>query len=324
MVDILLAAYNGEKYISEQLESILCQTYSDIRILIRDDGSTDHTLDIIRTYEQKEPERIHVFENHPATGSAKANFFRLLQDADSDYIMFCDQDDIWNSDKVELTLNRMRELEVEAASEQKADNERAEIQMQMPLLVHTDLNVVDEKGKLLAASFQQYMNLPVEKSLRQLIIQNYVTGCTVMINRCLAEYMKRTEQVEQVLMHDHWAALIASVFGKMAYLDVPTIGYRQHGNNSVGAKDARSISYLYGKFRKGKRQFRRELLHSAGQAGYFIRLYGPLPSHAEETEMLTAYAGLGTMNKRQRIRFYVHYRVFKQGMIRRTMQILWG
>lgn len=324
MVDILLAAYNGEKYISEQLESILHQTCSDIRILIRDDGSTDHTPDIIRAYEQREPGRIHVFENHPATGSAKANFFRLLQDADSEYIMFCDQDDIWNSDKVELTLNRMRELEVEAASEQKAGNKRAGVQTQIPLLVHTDLNVVDEKGKLLAASFQQYMNLPVEKSLRRLIIQNYVTGCTVMINRCLAEYMKRAEQLEHVLMHDHWAALIATVFGKTAYLDIPTMGYRQHGNNSVGAKDARSISYLYERFRKGKRQFRRELLHSARQTGYFIRLYGPLPSDGKETEMLTAYAGLGTMNKRQRVWFYVHYRVFKQGMIRCIMQIVWG
>lgn len=324
MIDILLATYNGEKYIAEQIESILHQTFQDFRIILRDDGSTDNTLSIARRYEAEYPKQIRVFQNQPATGEARKNFFRLLSDADSDYVMFCDQDDIWNPDKIEITLRRMKKLESEVASEQEADNENTGDGNRIPLLVHTDLSVVDGEGKMLAASFQRYMNLPVRKTLNQLIIQNYVTGCTVMVNRCLVDYMKQAEQIEDVLMHDHWAALIASVFGRMVYLDIPTMQYRQHGNNSVGAKDARSISYLYGRFRKGRKQFRRELLHSARQIGYFIKIYGPLPSEVGIAELLTAYSGLRKMNKLQRIRFYVHYRVFKQGIIRCIMQMLWG
>lgn len=311
MVDILLASYNGENYIAEQLESILKQTWRDFRIIIRDDGSQDTTLSILRRYEAEYPDQIRVMENQPPTGAAKRNFFRLLHDSDGEYVMFCDQDDIWNSDKIVLTMNEMNRLEKQYGKE-------------VPLLVYTDLSVADQTGQVIAASFQRYMKLPVRKAFNRLIIQNDVTGCTVMINRCLAEYMRWAEQTDRILMHDHWAAMLASVFGRRSYLDIPTMRYRQHGNNSVGAKDARSISYLYGRFRAGRKQFRKELLSSAGQAEYFIQLYGSLPMNPERKALLTAYSGLGNMNKLQRIRFYGKYRVWKEGVLRRIMQIVWG
>lgn len=311
MVDILLAAYNGENYIAEQLDSILQQTCRDFRIIIRDDGSRDSTCSILRRYEAEHPDRIRVMVNQPTTGAAKKNFFQLLSDSDSEYVMFCDQDDIWGPDKIALTMNEMDKLEKQYG---KA----------VPLLVHTDLSVADRTGRVIADSFQRYMKLPVQKAFNRLIIQNDVTGCTVMINRCLAEYMRRADQTDRILMHDHWAAMIASVFGKRAYLDIPTMRYRQHGDNSVGAKDAGSISYLYERFRAGRKQFRKELLRSAEQAAYFMEVYGSLPMEAEGKLLLTAYSGLGRMNKLQRIRFYAKYQVWKQGMIRRIMQIVWG
>ncbi|MDD4782006.1 MAG: glycosyltransferase, partial [Tissierellia bacterium] len=129
MIDILLASYNGEKYIGEQIESILNQTYQDWFLYIKDDCSIDNTLDIALEYERKYIDKIKVIKSDIPSGSAKNNFFSMLPYSQNDYIMTCDQDDIWLPNKIELTFNKMKDVEKENSN--------------IPILIHTDLKVVD-------------------------------------------------------------------------------------------------------------------------------------------------------------------------------------
>lgn len=129
---ILISTYNGEKYLKEQLDSIFSQSYKDFEIIARDDGSSDETINILKSY------NIKILDTDKNLG-AKLSFSTLLNDAvtntDRGYFMFCDQDDIWKSDKIEKTITTMKELEKENTD--------------LPLLVHTDLEVVDEKLNVL-------------------------------------------------------------------------------------------------------------------------------------------------------------------------------
>lgn len=311
MIDILMATYNGENYIAEQLDSISKQTVTDYHILVRDDGSTDSSMQVLEAYQKKYPDKLTVYENTPPSGSAKKNFFRLLMDAEQEYVMFCDQDDIWNPDKIELTLKKMKWAEDTFGTD-------------VPILVHTDLAVADAKGEIISPSFHKYMNLSCEPTVNRLIIQNQVTGCTVMVNRALYKKMQKVRDTEAILMHDQWAALIAAAFGQVIYLDTPSLRYRQHGDNSVGAKNARSLSYLFQRWKQGKGQFRRELFKSMRQVQYFMELYGDMEMPAEIRELLEGYGTLEQETKWKRMRFYHQKKVQKQGTIRRIMQYVWG
>lgn len=217
-INILLSTYNGEKYLKEQLDSIFSQSYKDFQIIARDDGSNDKTIEILKSY------NIKILDTDKNLG-AKLSFSTLLDYAvtntDANYFMFCDQDDIWKSDKIEKTIAMMKELE-------KANTN-------LPLLVHTDLEVVDEKLNLLNKSFWKYEKRdPSLNSINRLIMQSTVTGCTMMINRKLAEMSLLIS--ENSIMHDWWISMVASNFGKIAYLEESTISYRQHSSNDTGSK----------------------------------------------------------------------------------------
>ena len=143
MITVLLAVYNGEKYLKEQIESILNQSVKDVKIVIRDDGSTDNSGEIITSYCNEFPDKISCIKGE-ATGSAQKNFAELLKNCDSDYIMFSDQDDVWLCDKIEKTYNAMV---------------KAEQNSQTPVLVHTDLKVVDDKLCEISPSFFDFQKL---------------------------------------------------------------------------------------------------------------------------------------------------------------------
>ncbi len=227
MITVLLAVYNGEKYLKEQIESILNQSVKDIKILIRDDGSTDNSAEIISFYCDKYPNKISSIVGLP-TGSAIGNFSKLLKNCDSDYIMFSDQDDVWLPDKIEKTLAAMQ------SAEQMSEN---------PILVHTDLKVVNQNLDEIAPSFFEFQKL-IQKdiTLPKLLVQNYVTGCTIMINRALRE--KCGEIPGECIMHDWWLALDAVLFGEIICINEPTMLYRQHDANQVGAKAAYGVSFI--------------------------------------------------------------------------------
>lgn len=219
---ILLATYNGGKYLREQLNSIIKQTYQDYTLYIRDDGSTDDTLAIIDEYIKLHPHRICLLRDDITHRGAANSFMWLLENVDSDYYMFCDQDDIWVPNKIELTLKKMLLVE--------RDNPR------VPILIHTDLKVVDEDLRTISPSFWGAMKLKpnILQHINYIAVCNCVTGCTMMINKIAREYS--LSMPNDAPMHDHWIAYVCAYNGVIDNLPSQTILYRQHGNNTVGAK----------------------------------------------------------------------------------------
>ena len=312
MIEILLATYNGEKHLEEQLASIEEQTYKNWRLRVHDDQSSDGTWEILKAFQQKYgEEKVILKKNVPASGGSKYNFIGLIQASDAEYIMCCDQDDVWHKDKIEKTFRRMRQIEQRFGKD-------------LPLLVYTDLKVVDEKLNEIHPSFHKCMNLRTDSVLNYELIQNQVTGCTVMFNRVLKNYMNVLKNVEHIVMHDHWLALIALVFGKMSYLNQATMDYRQHGNNVVGAQDARSLSYLWSRFKRGKERFVQDMKASCRQVSYFCILYKTCIESEKVIKLLYNYAHLYDVNKIKRIYCFLKFGFWKKGMIRKIMQMIWG
>lgn len=312
MIDILLATYNGGAYLKEQLESIAAQSVTNWRLLVGDDGSEDETVAIAKAFQKKFPKgQVSLYSKESKGQGAKGNFIRLCREATSDYVMFCDQDDVWHPDKISKTLIRLKQMERQYT---KA----------VPLLVFTDLVVVDQQLKELSPSFITYMNLPRKITMNRLLIQNSITGCTVMMNKCLCDHLKQVEDVDRILMHDHFAAMIACGLGRLNFLPEATIDYRQHEHNSVGAADANSLRYLFYRMKRGREKFFNDMKNSMDQAGYFYQLYKDEIVSRECSKLVCAYAKLHRKNKFYRMVFYIRNKVLKYGWLRAIMQILWG
>ena len=283
MVTILLAVYNGEKYLTEQLESLLGQTFDDIKIVVRDDGSTDNSINVIKDFCNKYPKKIFCISGEP-TGGAKQNFAALLDSCDDEYIMFCDQDDVWVPDKVEKTLNAMQSAEAGDKS--------------TPVLVHTDLMVVDETLNVISNSFFDFQKLSYNMNLPQLMVQNNVTGCTVMINRALKE--KCGAIPHECAMHDWWLALVATAFGKIEFLKQPTIMYRQHSGNQVGAKASYGLAFIKRKL-STLDEVRKNYNATYTQANAFLERYGECLGK-EQYDLIKTYCEIPAMCKFKKIK----------------------
>jgi len=306
MITILMAAFNGEKYIAEQIESILSQTETDWQLIIQDDCSMDSTAKIAQEFARKYPEKIQLIERETQSGSAKNNFSSMLQLVDTEYMMTCDQDDVWLPNKIELTVRKMDELET---LENKAK----------PILVHTDLRVVDEKLEVIEDSLFQRLNLDSRRDkFNNLLAQNIVTGCTMMVNRALL--YKVNEVPEQAIMHDRWFALIAAAFGKIAFVNEVTVLYRQHSNNEVGAKRTRSFCYNL-KRMLNKEQSKLVLRNTYLQAETFLDIYGEQLSPLL-FKVGKVYALIPTYGKLKRIQIIHHYDFWKTGLSRKCGQVL--
>ena len=302
-----MAAYNGEKYIAEQIESILGQTETDWKLVVRDDCSTDSTVGIVRRYREKYPEKITAFVSEKNSGSAKNNFFSLLRHADGDYCMFSDDDDVWLPDKIRVTLLKMKELEKTFGAD-------------LPLLIHTDLRVADEALKTISESMFQIQKL---KSTRDrfpnLLSQNIVTGCTAMANRSLIHMATEAGLPERAVMHDWWLALLAAAFGGIGFVDAATVLYRQHGNNEMGAKDADDFSYNAGRLLHVG-QARRALQNTYEQALEFYQKYGSKLKESDRAAVRD-YGSIPRQKKWDRLRTLQRYDCWKTGFYRKLGQI---
>lgn len=288
MVTVLLAVYNGEKYLKEQIDSILTQTVKNIKIVIRDDGSGDGSPLIIDDYCNKYPQIISKLEGAP-TGSAKQNFAKLLENCDSDYIMFCDQDDVWLPEKIEKTLAAMQKAEGDGKT---------------PVLVHTDLKVVDHSLNVISPSFFEFQKLIQDDiTLSKLLVQNYVTGCTVMINRALKE--KCSNIPENCIMHDWWLALVAVLFGKLVCVQEPTMLYRQHESNQVGAKASYGIAFVKRKLATLDK-VRENYNATYTQAKLLLDCYDGVLGE-QQKEIIEIYCKIPRMNKFKKIRTMQKY-----------------
>ena len=304
MVSVLLASYNGEKYIREQLDSILNQTFSDLSIVISDDLSADGTPEIIREYEEQYPGRVRSLRNSERSGSAQNNFFRLLKSEADDYIMLCDQDDVWLPDKVEVTLREMKKLEAEWGEG-------------VPLLVHGDLSVTNKKGGILHKSMAEYQKIAVhDNRFSHYLVENNITGNTVMINRVLLGFL--ADVPKECVMHDWWLGLLASCFGRISYIDRPLVLYRQHGENQMGSK---SDKEQYAERIRNQDAVRENYRKMFAQAQMFLKLYGNEMS-LEQREVLEHFIKLPEKNRAEKIYTIWKYKLMKSTLIRTLGQML--
>ncbi len=308
-VAILLATYNGEKYIAEQMDSLLVQSCEEeMKIYVHDDGSKDSTSAILEKYAREHPELIDILQGEP-TGSACDNFFFLVNRVQAKYYFFCDQDDIWHKEKVRQSLAAMKKLEQDVGTDR-------------PLLVFSDLEVMAEDGATKAPRMSAYQSLdPTRISFRELMIQNVITGCAVAINDKCAEYMRRTkpEEYDGVVMHDWWAALIAAKFGRIGYIDAPLARYRQHDSNTLGARKVMSTRYLREKLPGGA--ISRSMREKEEQTALFLKTYH---QPVEGNETAYAFSVLHTKTKWQRLAFYRKNHVWKSGVLRNIGLVLFG
>lgn len=299
-IDIVLATYNGAAYLSQQLESLLDQSHQNWHLYARDDGSRDDSRNILKSFQRAYPERVTLLDDELGPLGIVGNFQRLLQASQAPYVALCDQDDVWLPHKLTHSLATLRETEKETGA-------------QWPLLVHSDLQVVDAKLKPLAESFWAYQHLDASRgwSLNRLLVQNVVTGCTVLMNRALLN--KALPLPAGVLMHDWWLALVAASFGQVIALPEAGLQYRQHGRNGVGAQAWTPKLWLNKALAANR--MRQALRNTQAQADLLLQAYAGELSLAQR-DMLSAYAQLSTIPAWRR-RYLLHkYGFFKTGLLR--------
>lgn len=211
---IVMATYNGEKYVGQQIDSIIQQTYTHWCLLIRDDGSTDNTVQIIKQYAERYPQ-ITILEDRLGNLGFNKNFITLIQAANSPYISICDQDDVWLPEKLALNIEAIK---------------RIEITPQIPALVHSDAWMVDSNLNLMHAAWIGKRG--EVQGLNGIAFANSVQGATVLFNQALKTI---AVSVPIEVPYDYHLALLAVFKGKRHYLNLPLLKYRQHSQNAIGS-----------------------------------------------------------------------------------------
>lgn len=226
-IAILLATYNGEKYIAEQIHSLLTQTMQGWTLYVHDDGSTDGTVKILEEFRLQYPQ-IKILD-YPSQGGAKDNFLSLVDRVEADYYFFCDQDDVWFPQKVQLTMERMTYLEQSNQGK--------------PIVVHSDLIVTDDELNVIHESFLQYSGIHPEflTTFNQAPVSGLTTGCTMCFNS--KAKLSILHPYTDALMHDYWVTLCTlRCGGIVSLINSPLLYYRQHGSNTLGAKDRAQLT----------------------------------------------------------------------------------
>lgn len=276
-----MAAYNGEKYIKQQIESIMKNTYENIHLTIYDDTKEEQTsaamTDILSLMNEKYGDKITYKKNAQNKGCTR-NFLEGLQASEAEYTMFSDQDDYWNKDKVELTVEKMKQMESKYGKD-------------TPLVVFTDAIVVDSKLNLIHRSFHRSNHLNTKRlGLAHLLMENKLIGCTMMMNQALRN--KIIAIPEKARVHDWWIALVAATFGQIGYLEESTILYRQHEDNVIGNQEYGS----YIKKRLASLKSQREVIYSnMKQAEEFLEIYHMFISK-EQKALIGRFANLNKRN----------------------------
>ncbi len=221
-VIVVLSAYNGERHIAEQIESIRAQRFAGWSLIVRDDGSTDNTAGIVESFAKRDP-RISLVSDKRGNIGPWASFGELLaiaHERGAEYVFLADQDDVWDSVKMAEQWALM------TVHEKINGTDR-------PVLVHSDLKVVDEDLREIHSSFRDFQRSSYDSSdpLRTLLIHNAVAGCTIGVNRALLDFAL---PLPAGAWHDWWLALSAAATGVIDSTRAPAVLYRQHSHNVVG------------------------------------------------------------------------------------------
>ncbi|WP_163323676.1 glycosyltransferase family 2 protein [Draconibacterium mangrovi] len=230
MVDILLSTFNGRSYLPDLLKSLQSQTFTDWRLIVRDDGSTDETLSMLKHFKETHPKKIIIVDEKIKNLGPMRSFEKLMEYSSAEYIMFCDQDDVWLPHKIEESLACIQQLE------QNNPHKAA--------LVFSDLEVVDEQLNTISSSFWNYSKVNPDNvyNCYRLLINNPAPGCTFIMNKKVKPLVLPFP--EQARMHDWWIVLKVAESGVIDYLKKPGLLYRQHKKNKVGAEAIKNTYLL--------------------------------------------------------------------------------
>lgn len=295
-IDILLSLFGTSPFLPEMLRSLQEQSLQGASLICRKDAPCDELIRPLRCMHFAK-----VLNGDEHLGVA-GSYWELLKHSTAEYTMFADQDDVWHANKIAVTLDAMRKLE-DIHGKKK------------PLLVHSDLQICDEKLNVLHKSFIRFQALnPSLTQLRHLMIQNNVTGCTMMINKALKQLLRPFPA--EAICHDWYIALVAASLGKVFFLPEATIDYRQHVNNVFGAKGRRPQKMHHDVLRK-------QLTKTQRQAGAFAWQYADLLSK-EQRDLLLAWADCETESSYiKKLKQVLKYRLRKNDLIR-TAGLLWA
>jgi glycosyltransferase involved in cell wall biosynthesis len=299
-IDILLTTYNGERFLREQIDSILAQTETGWKLTLRDDGSTDGTLEIIRQYVRDHHGRITLMNDNEHVGACQS-FSRLLEQSTAEHMMLCDQDDIWLPEKIACSLRKMKELEVQSGND-------------VPLLVHTDLRIVNGELGIIADSKWRFEGIDPARGnrLNKLLQRNVVTGSSAMINRSLRNLAIPIS--DEAIMHDWWLALVTAAFGSFGEISKSMLLYRQHTDNAIGANPVSFLSeitsILGAEHRKAVKEESQLMLYKyISQASAFLNRYRTILSK-DQTELLEVFIHLGSYDVLTRKYYIIKHRLF--------------
>jgi glycosyltransferase involved in cell wall biosynthesis len=231
-IAILLATYNGEKYLDEQMRSLFAQTYRNFVVIARDDHSSDRTPAILARWAEENPDRMIVVSDERGNLGSRNNFSLLMEHCQSPYFAFCGQDDIWMPRKLEVSIKTIQQME-------------SRFGRAVPILVHSDVKIVDDGLQEISQSYFVYKSIDITRDTRldHLLWNNVVVGCSLMANRVLLELASPVPQ--DFPFEDWWVALVAASCGAIQTILEPTVLYRQHGNNQVGAGGHQTRSTLW-------------------------------------------------------------------------------
>ena len=228
MIDVLMSTYNGARFLGAQIESVLDQDHRDFRLLVRDDGSTDETVEILQKYAATDP-RIKIVEDGHGNLRAFASFMKLVERSDAPYFMYADQDDVWLPGRISKLLAAIKAVEAESGPD-------------TPAVVFSDLAIADEDLNVIGPSLWQFQQFDpnISRNWKHLLAQNVVLGCAMIANAA-ARKISLPYRLHD-MPHDQWVAVNASRYGRIEFIRDATILYRQHGDNHSGANSFR-LSY---------------------------------------------------------------------------------
>jgi glycosyltransferase involved in cell wall biosynthesis len=233
-VDILLSVYNGERYLREQLDSIINQTYNDWNLIIRDDGSVDNTVGIIEEYLKKYPEKITLRKDNKGNLGYKNSFAELMRRSAANYISFADQDDYWMPEKIERMIEEMKKRE-----ESKS----------VPTLISCDLQICDDQLQLMDASYHKHVGIHKNTGSHAILLASHLHGCVFLFNKALLDVCNRIIDPEKGLSeftvngHDNFLSVVCALAGQIYFMDEALVKHRIHGSNSIGYSRTESKSF---------------------------------------------------------------------------------
>ena len=306
---VLLTAFNGSTHLPGLLDSLRTQSDPDFVVIMQDDGSTDETPAILKDIAAQDNRFVFGSEQGKHLGAA-GNFLSLVRQSDTDCCLLCDQDDVWEPEKIAVLKQALQNMEKEYGSG-------------TPLLVHSDCSLIDESGELIGDSFFHHQGWdPGAVTLPRLLVQNNVTGCTLIMNRPLRNLIAAHAIAKDLFMHDWFIALTAASFGRITFVDQPLTRYRQHEGNVIGASShnliVRGLSAL-----RNRKDAKRRILLTYTHTKVFRKIYGKaLPANA--LNIVEAYLATQRMRQLPRVLAVRRIGCVMQSPVTRLGQILFG